>query len=210
MFDQAKAMSIFGPPGAGRAAKIDRLEQLLNQQQGTAARKFLRLLVRDDEAKRKLRKYAEEFMEEVKGSLSSPVAARMAGRFAVAAAAARLAIGYHVLPWRVSDTIQDIETCLFDALALMNTDGPDDAAPTDDELLSRFRSEIAELNLLDLDTRKKSSVSAEEIRQYAAFRRTLRRGTAHAAREEFLDEGTLPERYSWSLMRALYRPGNYG
>ena len=54
VFDRPKANSIIDPAVRDRGAYIERLEQLLNDEQGTAAREFLRRLVGDERAKRRL------------------------------------------------------------------------------------------------------------------------------------------------------------
>jgi hypothetical protein len=161
-------------PSPGPAHDCAAQEQLLNHQQGTAARAFLYHLVRDERAKGKLKEYSDEFIGQYKDSLSAPAQGRLARHVATARAAARLAIEYRVLPWSVRNTDKDLATCLFAALDWMSDDHSDGKVTSNEELLTTFLSAIADLKTLDVDNRKKSSLTAREIEQHDAFRRTLK------------------------------------
>ena len=117
VFDKPNASQKVGAPGAERRAAIEALEQLLNELQGTAARAFLRKLVGDKKAKRRLENFSAAFMRTVEAGLSTTADGRIAGHFAIIAAASRLAIQYGVLNWKYPAMERDIRVCLFDLLA---------------------------------------------------------------------------------------------
>lgn len=173
VFDKRSATKKVGEPGATRRARIEVLEQLLNQLQGTAARAFLRRLVRDKEAKRKLEDYTSEFMRKVEPRLAATTDGRIAGHFAIVAAALRLAIQYRILDWKNAAAQRDIRVCLFDALASMNDLGSATPIRNDTDLLNGFKDALVQLKVLDLDAKTKASVDAEQIANCDAFRRTL-------------------------------------
>jgi hypothetical protein len=150
------------------------LALLLNDVQGTAARAFLQRLVRDERAASKLKSYSAEFLRQAESALGDNVHGRIATNFAVIAAASRLAIDYGVLNWKYRATWRDIRCCLLDALAAMNTNNSDTPLRSDEELLRDFHKACAALKILNLDTRKKSSIIAEEVSSCDAFLRTLR------------------------------------
>jgi hypothetical protein len=174
VFDKARATRKLGKPGSERREAIERLAVLLNDVQGTAARAFLRRLVRDKGAKRKLQTYLADFMKKVETRLSTPVDGRIAGSFAVIAAASRLAIEYGVLKWNYRSAERDIRRCLYDALAFSGAANSSPSEQSDSELLGDFERSLGSLKLLDLDGKKKSQSSAADVGQVDGFLKTFR------------------------------------
>lgn len=149
IFDGRKAPGKIGASIEARRAKVQEIERSCKRQQGHAHVAFIKAFQK--EGPRRAAKRLTDWMAEFEGAANDIVTdsslGRMASSFALAYAAARLAIDYDILPWKPNATRRDILSCFQDAVAELQRQAGTSAsqAPVgdDDALVAKFNNALA-------------------------------------------------------------------
>lgn len=148
IFDADDASDKIGKTVQQRETFVSELEPRTREFQGRVQLAFLRRLVNDDGADKRLANYVEQFIDNAPLVQSRRVFARLRRRFAAVYAGTALAIDYEVLPFSKKATFHDIRKCMNDAINLLieNESGADPAALhlSDDQLISGFRNQLVQ------------------------------------------------------------------
>ena len=153
IFDADDASDKIGKTVQQRETSVSELESRTREFQGCAQSIFLRKIVNDDNADKKLTHYTIEFIENAPLLQSRRVFARLRRRFAVVYAGTALAIEYEILPFDKKATLRDIRKCMNDAIDLLienEARGPDAGSLrlSDDQLVSNFRQQLVETKFI--------------------------------------------------------------
>jgi hypothetical protein len=149
IFDADDASDKIGKTVQERETFVSELEPRTREFQGRAQLAFLRRLVNDDGADKRLANYMEQFIDNAPLVQSRRVFARLRRRFAAVYAGTALAIDYEILPFSKKATLHDIRKCMNDAIDLLienESRVPVSAVPhlSDDQLISHFRKHLVE------------------------------------------------------------------
>ena len=119
IFDADDASDKIGKTVQERETFVSELEPRTREFQGRAQLAFLRRLVNDDGADKRLANYMEQFIDNAPLVQSRRVFARLRRRFAAVYAGTALAIDYEILPFSKKATLHDIRKCMNDAIDLL-------------------------------------------------------------------------------------------
>ena len=175
LFDAKDASTKVGNTVDQREEFVVTLERTARQFQGIAQVDFLRQLVNDDDADKKLKTAVDEFIKKAPlPPQSRRVFARLRRRFAAVYAGMALAIDYEILPFSKPATLRDLRKCLHDAMNLLiDNEAKGSAAPhlSDDDLITQFRERLIGAKFIKAGAyaKRKKSLTAEQIETADGF-----------------------------------------
>jgi hypothetical protein len=182
IFDGPKAGARIGKGPRDRSKKVQRLAKACSKYQGQVHTDFLEKLMRDGEvsARAKLKKYVATFVRNAEALSGDRARTRIIESFAVIYAAARLAIGYKVLNWKVAPTGNAILKCLRDVLSGLEPSSALVNAKSDEDLVREFLLRLSKADFCQIQKGKKTSrdyrkllVSADVLRRNGSERDLL-------------------------------------
>ena len=162
IFDANHATAKVGNSVEQRESFVIRLEAATRQFQGIAHLEFVRLLVDDSDADRKLKAAVDEFIKRAPVPQSRRVFARLRRRFAAVYAGMTLAIDYNILPFSKEATLRDLRKCMKDAIDLLVENETRRTAAlclSDDELIKKFRGHLIGAKFVKAGTYAKRTIS---------------------------------------------------
>ena len=176
IFDANDATAKVGHAVDQREKFVIRLEAATRQFQGIAQLEFLRLLVNDSDADKKLKAAVDEFIKKalLPQSQSRNVFMRLRRRFAAVYAGMALAIDYEILPFRKSATLRDLRKCMNDAINLLIENETTSSAAlrlSDDDLIAQFRQHLIGAKFIEAGAHatRAESVTVEQIETADGF-----------------------------------------
>jgi hypothetical protein len=130
---------------------VSKLEHQTREFQGVAQLAFLRQLINDNDADKKLSRYMKAFILFAPLVQERKVFARLRRRIAAVYAGSALAIDYKILPFGKLETSLALRKCMNDGIDLLIANeaaGTDSAAPSvsDDQLVADFRERLSFAN----------------------------------------------------------------
>ncbi|MBI9081844.1 MAG: DUF927 domain-containing protein [Pseudodesulfovibrio sp.] len=138
------------------AAFAQALSKLCKEQYGTAFRAFIEYLVKNKaDVTDRLQKYIQEFVDKHLPKGSEGQFMRVCRRFALLAAAGRIAIEAGILPWPIDEPEKAAVTCMKAHLKMRGGAGASEIRNGLKQIVEFFQSNPAKFERMDKDAREK-------------------------------------------------------